>query len=211
MTSALAYRNTQRYKDAVAAFLREASKDPTLVQPVPQAKTTIDGSAAGGPSAPVASTSKVPYSLVYHQTLAGYVDQLSSQSTRGPLCHRSRIAGLSPDSVLTVFAIASPSEGLALAAYCQHIRRWEIPRSSYPEGLTGYKSWRFQLNKFHTAESFKILEQCGYSENEHAEIYRTVEVLLQKKTLKGGGDKSSDEEMQLFEGETARLRQTLHC
>lgn len=77
MAQEQAYRDTQRYKDAVAAFLREASKDPTLVQPVQQAKATIDGSAAGGPPAPVASTSKVPYSLVYHQTLAGYVEELS--------------------------------------------------------------------------------------------------------------------------------------
>lgn len=94
----------------------------------------------------------------------------------------------------------SPSEGLSLASYCQHIRRWEIPRSSYPEGLSGYKSWRFQLNKFHTAESFKILQSCGYAEDEDVDIFKTVENLLQKKTLKGGNDASSDEEMQLFEG-----------
>lgn len=94
----------------------------------------------------------------------------------------------------------SPSEGLSLASYCQHIRRWEIPRSSYPEGLAGYKSWRFQLNKFHTAESFTILRQCGYSEVNDTETLTKIENLLQKKTLKGGNDKSSDEEMQLFEG-----------
>jgi hypothetical protein len=81
MAQEQACRHTQRYKDAVAAFLREASKDPTLVQPVQQAKATIDGSAAGAPTGPVASTSKVPYSLVYHQTLAAYVEQLSCQST----------------------------------------------------------------------------------------------------------------------------------
>lgn len=75
------YMDTQRYKDAVAAFLREAAKDPTLVQPVQQAKTTVNGAAAAATenSNTVASTSKVPYSLIYHQTLAVYVRQLSSQ------------------------------------------------------------------------------------------------------------------------------------
>lgn len=76
------YRETQRYKDAVAAFLHEAAQDPTLVEPVRQAKTTIDGSAAGGTSDSIASTSKVPYSSVYHQTLAGYVEQLTCQFRR---------------------------------------------------------------------------------------------------------------------------------
>lgn len=103
--------------------------------------------------------------------------------------------------------IASPSEGLALASHCQHLRRWEIPRSSYPEGLSGYKSWRFQLNKFHTAESFKILQTCGYSEDQDVGIFKIIENLLQKKTLKGGNDASSDEEMQLFEGVQASLNE----
>ncbi|KAK9898892.1 hypothetical protein P389DRAFT_193907 [Cystobasidium minutum MCA 4210] len=170
MASVQSYRETARYKNAVAAFLREASQDPTLVEPVPQAKATIDGSAASAGD-PVASTSKVPYSLVYHQTLASYVEQLTSD----------------------------PSEGLSLASYCQHIRRWEIPRSSYPEGLAGYKSWRFKLNKFHTAEAFKILQESGYSEDEDQVMFITIENLLQKKTLKGGDDKSSDEKMQIFE------------
>src|SRR3972149_6054023 len=34
------------------------------------------------------------------------------------------------------------SEPLRLAARCQHIRRWEIRRSDYAEGATGYRKWR---------------------------------------------------------------------
>lgn len=77
MEDSEAYRDTQRYKDAVAAFLREASKDPTLVEPVQQAKTTVEGSAASSSSNDIPSLNKVSYSLVYHQTLAGYVQQLT--------------------------------------------------------------------------------------------------------------------------------------
>lgn len=87
---------------------------------------------------------------------------------------------------------------MSLASYCQHIRRWMIPRSSYPEGLSGYKTWRFQLNKFHTTCAFDIFEASGYSQTEDADIFHTIANLLQKKTLKGGNDKG-DEEMQIFE------------
>jgi hypothetical protein len=62
------------------------------------------------------------------------------------------------------------------------------------------------LNKFHTAESFELLRQCGYSEADDTDIFTKVENLLQKKTLKGGNDKSSDEEMQIFEGEPPFVR-----
>src|SRR4051794_18484004 len=41
------------------------------------------------------------------------------------------------------------SEALRLAARCQHIRRWQIPRDSYPEGRVGYLQWRTQLGRFH--------------------------------------------------------------
>ncbi|MEE4376545.1 MAG: DUF4202 family protein, partial [Candidatus Competibacteraceae bacterium] len=41
------------------------------------------------------------------------------------------------------------SEALQLAARCQHIRRWTIPRTQYPTGRKGYKQWRANLAKFH--------------------------------------------------------------
>lgn len=34
------------------------------------------------------------------------------------------------------------SEPLQLAARCQHICRWKIPRTDYPEGRAGYLKWR---------------------------------------------------------------------
>ncbi|HRG48869.1 MAG TPA: DUF4202 domain-containing protein [Leptospiraceae bacterium] len=55
-------------------------------------------------------------------------------------------------------------EELQLAARCQHIKRWEIPRSSYPEGLKGYNKWKKDLAVFHADEASKILKQVGYDE-----------------------------------------------
>jgi hypothetical protein len=62
------------------------------------------------------------------------------------------------------------SEALRLAARCQHIRRWTIPRSSYEEGRTGYKRWRSNLARFHAEQSAKILRDVGYDEETIARV-----------------------------------------
>jgi hypothetical protein len=82
-----------------------------------------------------------------------------------------------------------PKEALLLAAACQHIRRWTIPRERYPEGLAGYKRWRSELARFHAAEAAAILTEVGYDE----ETIERVRALLLKKGL------ASDPEVQLFE------------
>jgi hypothetical protein len=56
----------------------------------------------------------------------------------------------------------SPSEALLLAARCQHLERWKIPRSSYPEGRVGYLQWRTQLGRFHADRAAEILTAAGY-------------------------------------------------
>ena len=55
-------------------------------------------------------------------------------------------------------------EELLLAARCQHLCRWEIPRSSYPMTRPGYLTWRANLKKFHAQKSGEILRACGYPE-----------------------------------------------
>jgi hypothetical protein len=56
-----------------------------------------------------------------------------------------------------------PSEPLLLAARAHHIQRWMIPRSSYPEGRSGYLRWRRDLHRYHADEAGHILDQVGYS------------------------------------------------
>ena len=55
-------------------------------------------------------------------------------------------------------------EPLLLAARAHHIKRWEIPRESFPDGRRGYLAWRRALHDFHAAELRKILEAQGYDE-----------------------------------------------
>ncbi len=54
------------------------------------------------------------------------------------------------------------SEELRLAAHCQHLCRWMIPRDSYPMTRTGYLRWRQDLKKFHAQKSGEILREVGY-------------------------------------------------
>ncbi len=104
---------------------------------------------------------QVPWSLHYHKRLAHWVKQLEK----------------------------TPSEALLLAAHCQHIRRWTIPRSSYPMNRNGYRQWRKTLARFHAKEAAKILKAFGYDE----ETIQRLQQLLLKIRLK------LDPEVQLFE------------
>src|SRR5215467_1980850 len=62
------------------------------------------------------------------------------------------------------------SEPLKLAARCQHLCRWQIPRDSYPMTRVGYLQWREALKKFHANKSGEILRDVGYSENVIARV-----------------------------------------
>ena len=74
----------------------------------------------------------------------------------------------------------SASEALRLAARAQHIRRWQVPRSSYPDGRTGYLNWRDALQRFHAEQTAEILRETGYDD----ETIERVQALIQKKRLK---------------------------
>ena len=69
------------------------------------------------------------------------------------------------------------SEPLLLAARCQHICRWMIPRASYEMTRGGYLRWRNDLKRFHATKSAEILREVGYDESI---IARVVDLNLKK-------------------------------
>ena len=69
---------------------------------------------------------------------------------------------------------------LLLAARCQHICRWEVPRSSQPTGRAGYLKWREGLKKFHAQKAGEILRELECPED----LITRVQELNQKKNLK---------------------------
>jgi hypothetical protein len=83
------------------------------------------------------------------------------------------------------------AETLKIAARAQHIERWTIPRSSYPEGRIPYLAWRKELQKLHARRAGEIMGACGYSEEE---IARTGS-LLRKERLKQDADAQTLEDV----------------
>ena len=69
------------------------------------------------------------------------------------------------------------SEALRLAARCQHLCRWMVPRSSYPMTRPGYLQWREGLKKFHAQKAGELLKELGYPETV---IKRVQELNLKK-------------------------------
>jgi hypothetical protein len=54
------------------------------------------------------------------------------------------------------------SEAQLLAARAHHLRRWSLPRSSYPDGRAGYLRWRTALRAQHAEEVAGLLAAAGY-------------------------------------------------
>ena len=75
-------------------------------------------------------------------------------------------------------------EALRLAVRCQHIRRWAIRRSVYPEGAAGYRKWRADEAAAHAVVAKEILEKAGYDEP----AVQKVQALVRKENLKRDPD-----------------------
>ena len=71
-----------------------------------------------------------------------------------------------------------------LAVRAQHIRRWVVPRDSYPATREGYLMWRKGLYKFHADEAARLMRDAGYDE---ATIERVV-AAVSKRGIKANAD-----------------------
>lgn len=58
---------------------------------------------------------------------------------------------------------------LRLAARCQHLERWSVPRGSFPEGRAGYLEWRRSLYVKQANRARGVLVECGVPEPEASE------------------------------------------
>lgn len=82
------------------------------------------------------------------------------------------------------------SEALSLAAHCQHIRRWQIPRDSYPAGRVGYLRWRTELSRFHADTAARLLDDQGYD----SELIDAVRRINLKQGLRSNPDSQTMED-----------------
>jgi hypothetical protein len=125
------------------------NSDFTASEPFKAALRRFDEENSRDPNTEVVDGQSHPRELIYAQWLTEWVLKLSPAA----------------------------SEPLRLAARCQHICRWEIPRNSYPMDKPGYLRWRADLKKFHAQKSGDILREVGYDD---ATIQRVQELNLKK-------------------------------
>ena len=113
-----------------------------------KALAAIDAANAEDPGTERVDGGDVPAALVYGQRMS------------------KRLEVLRPDA----------SEALKIAARAQHIRRWVIPRSDFPEGVKGYNQWRVAMAQFHADTTGEILEGLGYD----TELIERVKTIVRK-------------------------------
>lgn len=56
-----------------------------------------------------------------------------------------------------------------LAARCQHLERWQVPRATFPDGRAGYLAWRRSLYTRQAERARGILLAAGIGADEAAE------------------------------------------
>ncbi len=83
------------------------------------------------------------------------------------------------------------SEPLKIAARGQHIRRWEVPRESYPATREGYLKWRTYLYGFHADCVAALMQEAGYDSS----AIDRVKSLLQKRGIKTDPEAQSLEDV----------------
>lgn len=59
---------------------------------------------------------------------------------------------------------------LRVAARCQHLERWSVPRASFPAGKAGYLNWRRSLYTKQAERARALLLEAGVGANEAAEV-----------------------------------------
>jgi hypothetical protein len=69
---------------------------------------------------------------------------------------------------------AGSSNELKLAAQCQHLKRWGVPRNDYTYNRTGYLQWRRAVMEFQLQETKAILLKVGL---DNADILNITDIL----------------------------------
>lgn len=59
---------------------------------------------------------------------------------------------------------------LRLAARCQHLERWQVPRATFPEGRPGYLAWRRSLYTRQAERARELLLSAGIDSAAAAEV-----------------------------------------
>jgi hypothetical protein len=123
----------------------------------------IDEANARDPNLTSVSGASVPAELVYGRRMTAMLDRVY------------------PDA----------SDDVRLAARAQHIRRWEVPRASYPMDRPGYLRWRKDLGRKHAEWAGEILHRVGFG----AEQVARVGALVRKENFRRDAEAQAVEDI----------------
>ncbi len=112
----------------------------------------IDAANADDPNTVLVGGQERPAELVYSERMSAMLEQLAPEA----------------------------SEALRLAVRAQHLRRWTVPRGSYPMDRVGYHRWRGDLKRRHAEWASAILTECGID----VETTARAASLIRKENLK---------------------------
>ncbi|HNR29963.1 MAG TPA: DUF4202 domain-containing protein [Candidatus Hydrogenedentes bacterium] len=127
-----------------------------------RAVAAIDAANSEDPHVEVFEGHEYPKELLYGQRMSAWLERLR------------------PDA----------PEALRLACRAQHVRRWAIPRDTFPMDRRGYLIWRKQLYGFHADTVAAILREVGYDD----ETIDRVAALVRKRRLGADPDAQSLED-----------------
>ena len=114
-----------------------------------------------------------------YETFDAYNSKDPNQETHNGIAYpKELLYAMRMTERLKIYSPSAP-EYVLLAARCQHIGRWEIPRKSYPMDRKGYLQWRNQLKSHHCNIAEGILLACEYDMH----TIEIVKFLLMKREL----------------------------
>ncbi|MEX0316308.1 MAG: DUF4202 domain-containing protein [Ruegeria sp.] len=90
--------------------------------------------------------------------------------------------------------VPEASEVLQIAARGQHVERWKLARSEYPEGRAGYLAWRKAQGAYHATVVMGMMSQAGYGSEEADAVGR----MLRKEGIKRDSEVQALEDVICF-------------
>ncbi|MDW7747549.1 DUF4202 domain-containing protein [Halomonas sp.] len=67
-----------------------------------------------------------------------------------------------------------PDELMRLAVRGQHLQRWQVPRTDYPEGRVGYLTWRRDQGQRAGETTARLMQEAGYTAEQAERVARMI-------------------------------------
>lgn len=67
-----------------------------------------------------------------------------------------------------------PGELMRLAVRGQHLQRWQVPRTDYPEGRVGYLTWRRDQGQRAGETTERLMQEAGYTAEQAERVARMI-------------------------------------